>query len=455
MDQDDPERETLARRAKDLWAEHKDSWIGEMPKGSGVKWRAMFRRGWPESAECTAAAFLKRGAKIFEQLPLTELAFDKLTAASCVKVAASPLLARVKTLRLYNQKIGDKGAVALLRSPHLSGLTALCLTSTGITAATMQALAEAPFRRRLEVLELSDNVIYDSGIDDLADAEGWESLREFKGHSMGLSHLAAAAFADAPIFSRLETLEVAQNWLRDAGVARLVQGHSATWRILDLGQNEISDVGAEALARSPRVARLEQLVLRDNAIGARGVRALADSPHLARLRELELHGNLFGNEGALAESPYLRNLTSLDVDGAGFGPESMEALARSPTLAGLRTLYVGNNPIGPRGAQAIAESPHLRHLQTLVLWDCRIGDEGCIALMQSPNLDNVTWLHLDNNDLTDAGARAILDSTHLANLTDELGLDDDGVSDEMVRQLRKRFKRVLWFYRPNLPEEEG
>src|SRR5204863_3601451 len=101
---------------------------------------------------------------------------------------------------------------------------------------------------------------------------------------MGLSDLAAASFADAPIFSRLETLDLPQNWLGDRGVVRLVRGTAATWRHLDLGQNEISDEGAEALARSPRTARLERLVLRDNTIGLRGVRALANSPHLSRLR---------------------------------------------------------------------------------------------------------------------------------------------------------------------------
>src|SRR5262249_976884 len=154
---------------------------------------------------------------------------------------------RVRTLRLLLQKIGDKGALALFRSPHLAGLTSLCLTSTGITSAAMKDLADSPFLKGLQALELSDNVIYDSGIADLPDAQGREWLREFKGYGMGLSELAATSFADAPIFSRLETLELSQNWLRDEGVVRLVRGKSATWRQLDLGQNEVTDEGAEAL----------------------------------------------------------------------------------------------------------------------------------------------------------------------------------------------------------------
>ena len=118
---------------------------------------------------------------------------------------------------------------------------------------------------------MSGNTIYDSGIADLANAHAWEWLREFKGYSMGLSELAAGDFADAPIFSRLETLELSENWLGDQGIVRLVHGNSAMWRCLDVGQNEITDEGAEVLARSLCTARLEQLVLRDNMIG--GVQA--------------------------------------------------------------------------------------------------------------------------------------------------------------------------------------
>jgi uncharacterized protein (TIGR02996 family) len=457
LNEEDPERETLVRREEDLQDANKDAWIGEIPTWSGVKTSARFQRGFPESAECTGAAFLKYGSKIVSHIPLRELSFQKLTPTQCVKVAASPALAGVRNLRLYDQKIRDKGARALFESPHLAGLTSLSLSSTGITSAAMKGLAASPFLRQLQTLELSNNVIYDTGIAELAEARGWESLRQFMGYGMGLSDEAAPFFADAPIFSRLETLDLSGNWLRDRGVVRLVRGRSATWRRLDLAQNEITDEGAVALARSRRTARLEHLVLSDNTIGASGVRALAASAHLGRLRGLELPaGNQFGDEGALAlaNSRHLKNLVDLDVDGAGFGPEGMEALARSPVLAGMTRLNVGDSPIGPRGARAIAESPHLRHLETLFLWGCRIGDEGCLALMQSPNLANLTWLHLDSNGLTDAGAQAVLDSPYLKNLTGELGLDDDGISDEMVRRLRKRFKGVLWFYRPSLPDED-
>src|SRR5262249_32757512 len=162
--------------------------------------------------------------------------------------------------------------------------TSLNLNATGITADVMKDLAESPFLKRLQALELSGNAIQDSGIVYLAVAEGWESLREFKGYGMGLSEQAAWDFANVPSFTRLETAERAENWRGDWGVDERVHGVCRGWRRLALAGNQISEEGAETLARSSRVAQLEELELRENAIGARGVRALANSPHLGRLR---------------------------------------------------------------------------------------------------------------------------------------------------------------------------
>ena len=257
---------------------------------------------------------IKHAAAIVRHLPLRKLHFEKLTAAQCPKVAAVPALAQVRDLSLYNHKIGNKGAKAFFDSPHLGGLIDLDLNATGLTTAAMKPLARSASLRNLKKLELSGNPIYDSGIADLTEAEGWQPLEEFEGYSLGLSRHVAPWLADAAIFSRLTNLKISQNWLEDRGVARLMQGTTATWRNLDLGQNQVGDAGAEALAASPRVAWVEELCLRDNTIGAAGVRAVAGSRHLKNLRRLELTGgDAVGDEGAraLAGSRFLKRLTDL------------------------------------------------------------------------------------------------------------------------------------------------
>ena len=55
---------------------------------------------------------------------------------------------------------------------------------------------------------------------------------------------------------------------------------------------------AIAVARSPQVAKLHTLDLRDNRIGDAGAAVLATSPHLANLAELDLGRNRIGDIGA-------------------------------------------------------------------------------------------------------------------------------------------------------------
>jgi uncharacterized protein (TIGR02996 family) len=454
MGEDDPERPGLKQREAELWEAHKDAWQAEAPKWPGVSPGGHFVRGWPEWASCTGPGFVKHAAELARAIPLRVVRFEKLTARQCVKLAASPVLARLRDLDLYSHKIGDEGARAIFASPHLGGLASLSLNSTEITSEAVEALASSPSIKRLRKLDLSSNAIHDSGIADLASAGDWLPLREFKGWGMGLSPRVAAWFADAAVYSVLEVLEISQNWLGDEGVERLVRGTSGTWRTLDLGGNQIGDDGAEALARSPRLARLECLTLRDNPIGLRGVRALAASPHLAALRELELSDSTgFGDEGALAiaRSPYLR-LSKLYLTAGGFGPDGMEALARSPAFAGVRHLYVDSCRIGLRGVRALAAWPGLRYLETLFLSNCGVGDEGCAELMRQ-DLSGLTFLTLDDNGLTDAGAGAVLACPHLKGLTD-LTMNDAGIGDEMVVRLRRHFGNVLFFYRPSVPDED-
>ena len=73
--------------------------------------------------------------------------------------------------------------------------------------------------------------------------------------------------------------------------------------------------------------------------------------------------------------------------------------------------------------------------------------------MRSRNLANLTGLWLDTNGLTDVGAQAVLDSPYPGNLSEDLTLDDDGISDEMVIRLHKKYGHVLFFYRPHLDDQ--
>jgi hypothetical protein len=67
-----------------------------------------------------------------------------------------------------------------------------------------------------------------------------------------------------------------------------------------LGGNRIGPAGAEALARSERLASLRALALDGNPVGRGGAEALASSPLLGRLAELSLNEAGLDDAGALA-----------------------------------------------------------------------------------------------------------------------------------------------------------
>ena len=136
---------------------------------------------------------------------------------------------------------------------------------------------------------------------------------------------------------------------------------------LDLKYNELGDLGAVALAKSPDLTNLRVLNLRDNRIGDEGAVALALSPHLTNLRELDLSSNWIRDAGAeaLAQSPHLTNLRVLNLEDNWIRDAGAEALAQSPHLTNLRVLNLRSNVIGKVGARALKNSPYLRRCHIL------------------------------------------------------------------------------------------
>jgi hypothetical protein len=99
-----------------------------------------FRRGFIERIKVDAATFLKLADAIFKYHPVRHL---QLTGAAAVIDAlfASPHLARMRSLDLSKNKIGDHGVEALARSAHLGKLRWLDLSYNGITEKGAEALA--------------------------------------------------------------------------------------------------------------------------------------------------------------------------------------------------------------------------------------------------------------------------------------------------------------------------
>jgi uncharacterized protein (TIGR02996 family) len=287
----DPRGPGLQRRVEELLDRYWEEWVGPLRKlvgpkvgrvgeawllgGSRPEKARHFRRGFVEELSLAADVFLRRSGEIARTLPLLRL---KLWGAGdCAEeVAAAPYLDGLASLSFVDyfiSPLGERGASALARSPHLGRLHGLYLFNNNVGDGGAAALAEAPWLRGLSYLVLSGNELTEGGARSLA--------------AVGRC--------------RLTDLFLAHNDLGTEGVQALAGSELlAGVRALDLGSCNVGPAGAAALAASPHLGNLRYLFLRDNPLGPDGARALAAAPWLRGLRQLSRERCGLGEEGAAA-----------------------------------------------------------------------------------------------------------------------------------------------------------
>ena len=308
------------------------------------KWQ--FRRGFLDSADVRPKDLVASGEELFRRVPLRHVRLSGNFGEPAVRaLAASPHLAKVRSLELGFDRLTSAGAAALAGSPCLRGLRELKLFYCWIGAEGVRALAASPHLARLTTLRLPFCDIGTAG---------------------------AVALAASPHLARLERL--------------------------DLQDNDIRNEGARALARSPHLTHLTDLNLGSNRLSVAAVQALAESPTL-RPSRLDLCGNMLGEKGAraLVGPPGGARLTGLRFD--CLGSPGVKALARSPRLANLTALDLSFGHFGDDGARALAASPHLARLVELSLYLCGVSDAGAQAVLGSPHLTRLRRVDLRRNEL--------------------------------------------------------
>jgi uncharacterized protein (TIGR02996 family) len=169
---------------------------------------------------------------------------------------------------------------------------------------------------------------------------------------------------------------------------------------------EIDEDLIRALAGSPLARRLVGLDLSALRMGPASLVNLTVEPAFANLRRLHLP-NLYrlpnhGIAAALADSPVLTNLTDLLLDTARLDDEDARRLALSPRLLGLERLELWSNRIGPAGVRAFVEGPERPALTHFTLGSNRVGDEGAVALAAWPALRQFRCFELANNNVSAA-----------------------------------------------------
>jgi hypothetical protein len=249
------------------------------------------------------------------------------------------------------------------------------------------------------------------------------------------------------------------------------------------------DDAINALAQSPKFARVAGLHLRNTRLRPRTVELLANSPHAAALENLSsgFNGIEVGALQTLLPSGLFSRLTRLELTGppslgsylvsnlrhakpgrlrelsltsAGLTGRHVERVLASPTMRGLTRLSLASNQLGLTGYEGTvrAELPHLRDLN---LSATAPGPEGIRLLSTSALLSrlsrlvfsfnhvnraltaelaecramsNLRVLDLGSNSIGNDGASAIARSPHFAGLL-VLNLSYSQVGDEGIEAI--------------------
>uniref|UniRef100_A0A8C0BUG6 NLR family CARD domain containing 3 n=1 Tax=Buteo japonicus TaxID=224669 RepID=A0A8C0BUG6_9AVES len=205
---------------------------------------------------------------------------------------------------------------------------------------------------------------------------------------------------------------------------------------LSLAENQISNKGTKALARSLMVNRsLTVLDLRSNSIGPTGAKGLPRTPSLL--------------------SPCSLQHNTIKEDGATFLAEALLTNHR------LTTLHLQKNAIGARGARKIADALKQNcSLKELTLSSNSVGDNGSVALAEALKVNHsLQNLDLQSNSISSAGVTALTAALSSNKGLINLNLRENSISKEggpaIARALRTNSTLRKLDLAANLLYDEG
>jgi hypothetical protein len=142
-------------RERALLEQHKDAWarpVTDIPSVQFVK----FYRGFVEQVRMSARDFLAHGERLYGRAPVLHLDLVELKPLAA-EVFQSPLLARIHSMRLWRNHLGDREMALLAASPHVGRLRWLDLTYNKIGNAGIEALSASSNLPALRYVDLADN----------------------------------------------------------------------------------------------------------------------------------------------------------------------------------------------------------------------------------------------------------------------------------------------------------
>ena len=324
-------------------------------------------------------------ARSLAHVDLSNLSMRPNTGYYLAKIASSPYLSRVRSLKLRDDPLDEDSLTGFVESGGLAQLEELDLSGTelGPGAARLLAAARLP---RLRALSLSSNSLGDDGAIALFDAAFAPNLQSLDLYGNMLTSVATAALVQSGRFRGLRRLDVGCSELGVDAAAALVAGGLPELRELGLSMM-LLDAPLESFFEAIRVP-LTHVDLSDAGLQVEHLRVLASSDRLGSLESLFLSANGLDEDGLeiLVASPLLRRVHTLGLKHNGLGPRGLEMLLRAPREVPLRRLELDGNPIGDDGLRMLADWPAATHLERLAVRAVGASADGRRVLLVSPHL---------------------------------------------------------------------
>jgi hypothetical protein len=202
---------------------------------------------------------------------------------------------------------------AVLSSPCLDGFQGVLVISRNEDTPGLPALfASQPRLRALTGLCLSYHSLREE-FPALCREGPWGEIITLEAMHSGLDSREIQALADSPLGRHLQLFTASHNQVGNPGVVALCRA-SPNLAVLHLQYNQISDAGVKAISR---LASLRWLGLyENNRISAAGIEALVNGPAAASLVYLGLPGKRLGDRLCeIITAGHLPQLKGLDISG--------------------------------------------------------------------------------------------------------------------------------------------
>jgi len=224
-------------------------------------------------------------------------------------------LKSIRSLSLSGSDVRSEGLGCLLKSPHAAGLNSLSLRGGRLDGAAMTEFANANEKLKLETLDLGENVLSDSGAENLATAECLSELKTLYLDRCEIPEDGAVQFSKtAPFLDGLRILEAGHNHFGNTGLRALLDRSSRTLHSLGLRNNTLTNEGVALLAESPASNELCELDLGENALTVGAAKSLSKTENLSKLKILRVGDNPKLGYKALGSSPLGKRLKLLAVE---------------------------------------------------------------------------------------------------------------------------------------------